>query len=103
MDSEIGLENSFHFALASKKYSIKDRHHLWMDKRIEKVFEANKVRKQMDRDVLISDKVDLKPRLIRRDREGHCIHIKEKKSVKSILYIYIIQKNLSKVYYTKVY
>lgn len=58
-DLEIGLENSFHFALASKKHSIKDRHHLWVDKRIEKLFEANKVKKQMDGGVLISEKVDL--------------------------------------------
>ena len=44
----------------------------------KKIFQANALKIQVGIDILISDKIDFKPKLIRRDRE-HFVLIKGKK------------------------
>jgi hypothetical protein len=42
----------------------------------KKIYQANGPQKQAGVAILISDKVDFKPTLIKRDKEGHSILIK---------------------------
>jgi hypothetical protein len=44
----------------------------------KKVFEANKPKKQARIVILIANKIDFQPKLIKRDREGYFILIKGK-------------------------
>jgi hypothetical protein len=62
---------------------IKDRHY-FRQKSEKKIFQVNELKKQTSVAVLISNKIDLKPKLIKRDRERHCMLIKGKTSTKMI-------------------
>ena len=46
--------------------------------RWKRLFQANESKNQADEAILLSDKIDFKPKLIRRDKEGHYILIKGK-------------------------
>lgn len=59
---------------------IKNRYYL----RVTSWKKASGLKKQAGIAILMSDKIDLKPKLVRRDREGHYIHIK-KRSAKMAL------------------
>ena len=52
----------------------KDRHHLRV-KGWENVFQANGLRKQAGVAILISNKIDFQPKVIKHDEEGHFIFI----------------------------
>jgi hypothetical protein len=43
---------------------------------LKKIFQANGTRKQAEIAILTSDKIDFKPKLVRRDKEGHFLLIK---------------------------
>lgn len=64
-------------------FNIKDRYHFW-EKGLEKIFQGNGSEKQADIAILISDKIDFKPILIRRNREDNMDLLKEN-SMKMIL------------------
>jgi exonuclease III len=55
----------------------KDRHYLRM-KGWKKIFQANGLKKQAGVAILISNKIDLQPKVIKKDKEGHFILIKGK-------------------------
>jgi hypothetical protein len=65
------------FCCNQETYHHKDRHYLRV-KGWRKIFQAKGPKKQAGVAILISDKTVFKPRLIRRDRKGHCTLIKEK-------------------------
>jgi hypothetical protein len=56
------------------------------------IFQANGPKKQAGVAILISNKIDFQPKVIKKDKEGHLILIKGKKKILqeelSILYIY---------------
>jgi hypothetical protein len=43
-----------------------------------KIFQANGLKKQAGVAILISDKIDFQPKVIKTDKKGHFIHIKGK-------------------------
>jgi hypothetical protein len=45
-------------------------------KKLENIFQANSPKKQVEVAILIPSKIDLLPKVIKRDREGHFILIK---------------------------
>ena len=49
-----------------------------MVKRWKKIFQANGPKKKASVAILIADKINVKPKLIRRYREGHYMLLKEK-------------------------
>lgn len=51
-------------------FNNKDRHQLKV-KRWKKIFQTNRPQKQKSVSILISDKIDFKPKRIKRDQEGH--------------------------------
>jgi tRNA 2-selenouridine synthase SelU len=53
----------------------------------KKIYQANGPRKQAGVAILLSDKVDFKPTLIKRDKEGHSILIKGEIDQKEITII----------------
>jgi hypothetical protein len=53
----------------------------------KKIYQANGPQKQAGVAILISDKVDIKPTLIRRDKKGHSILIKGEIDQKEIIII----------------
>jgi exonuclease III len=55
----------------------KDRHYLRM-KGWKKNFQANGLRKQPEVAIQISNKINFQPKVIKKDKEGHFIHIKGK-------------------------
>ena len=57
--------------------NIKDRHYLRV-KGYKQIFQENRHNKQDGVNILIPDKMDFKPKLIRRDWKRHYIHIKGK-------------------------
>jgi exonuclease III len=61
----------------------------------KKIYQANGPRKQAGVAILISDKVDLKPTLIKRDKEGHSILIKEEIDQKEITIINLYAPNIN--------
>jgi exonuclease III len=67
----------------------KDRHYLRM-KGWKTVFQANGLKKQAGVAILISNKLDFQPKVIKKDKEGHLILIKGKilQEELSILNIY---------------
>jgi len=58
-------------------FYIKDRHHVRV-KSCKMISQANGHKKQANIAILISPKIDFKPKLIKRDREGQYILIKRK-------------------------
>lgn len=69
---QIGLENKSIFLLHPRSTD----HHL-KGSQMKKGFQINEIKKQASVDSLISDKKinNLKPKLIKRNREGHYIYI----------------------------
>ena len=61
--------------------SVKGRHYLRI-KVWKTIFQANGPKKQAGVAILISNKIDFHPKVIKKDKEGHFIFIKEKKSTK---------------------
>jgi exonuclease III len=61
----------------------RNKHRLKM-KGWKKIYQANGPRKQAGVAIVISDKVDFKPTLIKRDKEGHSILIKGEMDQKEI-------------------
>ena len=55
----------------------KDRHYLRV-KSWKKIFQANGLKKQAGVAILISNKIDIQPKVIKKDKEGHFILIKGK-------------------------
>ena len=51
------------------------------------------LKKQAGVAILISDKIDFKPKLVRRDREGHYIFIKEKEQQKETAVLHSYSPN----------
>ena len=68
---------------------------------MEKIFQANWPKKQVSIAVLRLDKIDFKPKLIRRDRKGHCIVIKEKKYYKDSTNLSIYAQNTRELKFMK--
>jgi exonuclease III len=73
----------------------RNKHRLWM-KGWKKIYQANGPQKQAGVAILISDKVDFKPTLIKQDKEGHSILIKGEIDQKEILstYMHPISSNI---------
>jgi exonuclease III len=67
----------------------KDRHYLRV-KVWKTIFQANSLKKQAEVAILISNKIDFQPKVIKKDKEVHFIHIKGKiyKDELSIINIY---------------
>jgi exonuclease III len=61
----------------------------------KKIYQDNCPQKQAGVVILISDKVDFKPTLINRDKEGHAIPIKGEIDQKEIIIIYLYAPNLN--------
>jgi exonuclease III len=61
----------------------------------KKIYQANGPRKQVGVTILISDKVDFKPTLIKQDKEGHSILIKGEIDQKEIIIIYLYAPNVN--------
>ena len=57
--------------------SVKDKHYLRV-KGWKTIFQANGPRKQAGVTILISDKIDFQPKVIKRDTEGHFLLVKGK-------------------------
>jgi exonuclease III len=59
-------------------------------KGLKTIFQANGLKKQVGVAILISNKIDFQPKVIKKDKEGHFIHIKGKifQEELSILNIY---------------
>lgn len=78
-----------HSSAAPKKlyFNIQDRHHFTL-KGWKGRFEVNEPNKNVEVAISISDKIVFKPKLIRRDREGHYLPNKGK-STKKILQVLI--------------
>jgi hypothetical protein len=45
---------------------------------LEKNFQANGTKKKAGVAILISNKIDIQPKVIRKNKEGHCIVVKGK-------------------------
>jgi hypothetical protein len=61
----------------------------------KKIYQANGPQKQAEAAILISDKVDFKPTLIKRDKEGHSILIKGEIDLKEITIINLYAPNVN--------
>jgi hypothetical protein len=61
----------------------------------KKIYQANGPPKQAGPAILISDKVDFKPTLVKRDKEGHFIQIKGAMHQKEITIINLYAPNVS--------
>ena len=59
------------------RHREKDRHYLRV-KGWKTIFQANGLKKQAGVAILISNKIDFQPKVIKKDKEGHFIHIKGK-------------------------
>jgi exonuclease III len=61
----------------------------------KKIYQANAPPKQVRVAILISDKVDFKPTLIKRDKEGHSILMKGEIDQKEIMIINLYAPNVN--------
>jgi exonuclease III len=61
----------------------------------KKIYQANGPRKQEGVAILISDKVDFKPTLIKQDKEGHSIQIKGEIGQKEVTIINLYAPNIN--------
>jgi exonuclease III len=65
------------FCIQKTHLRDKDRHYLrW--KGWKTIFQANVPKKQAGVAIVISNKIDFQPKVIKKDKEGHFIHIKAK-------------------------
>jgi exonuclease III len=60
----------------------------------KKIYQTNSLQKQAEVAILISDKVDFKPKLVRRDKEGHFILIKGAVPQEEIIVIKLYAPNV---------
>jgi hypothetical protein len=74
-DWQSGLKKKIQPFLDYKKFKSLTKHCLKV-KGWKKIFQANGTQKQAGEAVLIYDKADFKPKLVRREKEGHFIMIK---------------------------
>ena len=88
----MGKQNPSFCCILETHLNIKDRHYI-RGKGWEKIFQANGPKKRAGVVLLISDKIDFKPKLIRREREGHYILIKGKSHQENIAIINIYAPN----------
>ena len=72
--------------------SVKDKHYLRV-KGWKKILQANGVRKQAGVAILISDKIDFQPEVIKRDTEGHLLLVKGKIHQEELLVLNIYAPN----------
>jgi exonuclease III len=81
------------FCLQETHLREKDRHYLRV-KGWKTIFQANGPKKQAEVDILISNKIDFKTKVIKKDKEGHFIPVKGKiyQDELSILKIYAPNK-----------
>ena len=86
MDVKTGSTFLLH---SRKKNQHKDSHYLRV-KVWKKILQVNELKKQASIAILLSNKMDFKPKLIRRDREGYLILIKRKIHQDDILVLSII-------------
>ena len=62
--------------LSPRDTPYRQRHPHTEGERIEKAYYSHGLGKQVGVSIIISNKVDFKPKLIRRDKEGHFILLK---------------------------
>ena len=68
----MALLNRMYLSAALKKCTLTSKVNIALEWRItENIFQANKPRKHPGIDILISDKISLKLKLIRREKEGY--------------------------------
>jgi hypothetical protein len=91
----IKKEDSTICCLQEAHLTNRNKHRLRM-KGWKKIYQANGPRKQAGVEILISDKVDFKPTLIKRDKEGHSIRIKGEIDQKEITIINLYVPNFIK-------
>jgi exonuclease III len=78
-----------------------DRNKHWVRvKDWKKIYQANGPLKQAGVTILISDKVDFKPTLVRQDKEGHFILIKKAIHQKEIIIINLYAPNVTQFHQT---
>jgi exonuclease III len=78
----------------------RNKHRLRM-KGWKKIYQANGPQKQAGVAILISDKVDFKPTLIKRDKEGHSVLIKGEIDQKEIIIINLYAPNVNALNFIK--
>ena len=67
----------------------------------EKIFHANREQKKAGVAILISDKIDVKIKAVKRDKEGHYIMIKGSVQEEDITIINIYAHNIGTLYYVR--
>jgi exonuclease III len=79
---------------------LQETHHInrnkhWLRVKSWKIYKANGLRKQAGVAILISEKIDFKPTLIKQDKEGHTILIKGEIHQKEIMIINLYAPNIN--------
>ena len=67
----------------------------------EKIFHANRDQKKAGVVILISDKIDLKTKAVKKDKEGHYVMIKESIQEEDITIINIYAPNIGALQYVR--
>ena len=76
IDLQIGLKERSNNLLPARDSSHRKRYPQTKGERWRKTYHAHGMSKKARVSVLISDNVDFKPKLVRRDKEGHYILLK---------------------------
>jgi exonuclease III len=71
---------------------VKDKHYLRV-KSWKTIFQANSLKKQVGVAILIWNKINFQPKLIKKDKEGHFIVIKEKNYQEGLSFLNIYAPN----------
>jgi exonuclease III len=79
---------------------LQEMHLIDRKKDWKKIYQANGPLKQAGVTILISDKVDFKPTLVRQDKEGHFILIKKAIHQKEIIIINLYAPNVTQFHQT---